>query len=43
MYRLFFKGTVIFYRLRGGVEDFGRTHGSSGGTGGEEIICVYLL
>ena len=30
MYRLFFKGPVIFYRLRGGVEDFGRKHGSRG-------------
>ena len=36
MYRLFFKGPVIFYRLRGGVEDFGRTHGSRGERGGEE-------
>ena len=34
MYRLFFKGPVIFYRLRGGVEDFGRTHGSRGERGG---------
>ena len=40
MYRLFFKGPVIFYRLRGGVEDFGRTHGSRGERGGGEgIIC----
>ena len=44
MYRLFFKGTVIFYRLRGGVEDFGRTHGSSGGTGrGRDHLCVSTL
>ena len=30
MYRSFFKEPVIFHRLGGGVEDFGRKHGSRG-------------
>ena len=33
MYRLFFKGPVIFYRLRGGVRE---NTWLEGGTGGEE-------